>query len=444
MRTYTESLHGLRKDLSRKISQYQFPEDERLILSSLGTDPWRRNRFQVINQVEQGVTMLQTARKGADKVHNWLKEMKEFLEDLQERTAHTLLPESVVQHYLEDRLDRIREVVRDVTFQNRQLLTGEFGVKTNVTGNRLQFVRGGPFVKSSGPRGYSVAIFGMASRSAIIGQERLTEESLRVEKMISLFEGTQVMHYKLKKGEDPDSFVKNLQDHIIANGLDLSVFRTTDDHLIIMHNQKGSFTKFAGISHKTRLISANPGVAFKSIPGEDIQGTISGETAIGYGNFLIGSQGNQQTEGLIVYYDGKLDFPGQVVGNIYVEQKGLAVQTRLDNSDREIITVPSLLPETQAIGVTNNSGLGNLSMVRGKTELQRLDSLRLINWALEDLNGLAEEWREKENYFVSKAVDLLKSSMKPEHPSDEKFQISTEKAKKMADDLKTMLISGVS
>jgi len=197
--------------------------------------------------------------------------------------------------------------------------------------------------------------------------------------------------------------------------------------------------RFKGMSYQTRLVSSIPGRYLEADLGKDVTGTIGSEQAQGDGGYLIGSPGNRRTDGLVIYYDGAIDYPGQIIGYIWVEQNGIKVPLTLSGSQSEILSLPALQPELLATGVSNRSGFISLDSIQASTVLECRDAIKLILWSMTYLDYLAEELRKKENNYVERAVELLRSTMTRETASEAMMVISKEKAQSMASQLKNMV-----
>ncbi|MBC8478446.1 hypothetical protein H8D51_02770, partial [bacterium] len=159
----------------------------------------------------------------------------------------------------------------------------------------------------------------------------------------------------------------------------------------------------------------------------------------GEGGFLTGNSGNLHTDGLVVYYDGMIETPGQIVGSVHVEQNGIRVPVDLSGSKVEILAIPSIQPEILAAGISNRSGFTSLKSIRANTVLECRDALELIGWSLTYLDYLLQELKHNENNFVDRAVDLLRSTMRSQSAGEEILYLSRDKAKSMVDELKGML-----
>ncbi len=398
-----------------------------------------QGRFSVIGKLESSVSMLQTARMNIEKLKGWLREMKEFLEKDRHRSSWAQIPVSVTNNFLSDRLSHIKVTTETASFHGKPLLNGKSGVKGEITGNNLRFVRGSARVVSSEPPGYPLAIYQSPRPSFLFGSSQINQKNLRDESIIVIVDGSHEIRYRIKENESPESLIENLQQCLMQQGIDISVFRTSDNHLFFRHNQLGSRTSFQGMSYKTCLVSDIPGQFRAADPGIDVTGCIGTESAHGDGGFLIGDKGNKKTEGLVVYYDGNVEYPGQIVGYVNVQQNGILVPLDANESKMEILSIPSLQPNTLAAGVSNRSGFSDLSAIRGNNEFECRDALRLILWSITYLEYLLEELRWKEKSYVERAVELLRSTISPQSAGEEMIYLSKDKAKDMVSQLKNML-----
>ncbi len=401
--------------------------------------PFEQGRFAMIGKLESGVSKIQTAAVGVEKVKGMLSEMKRFLEEEGYRSFRAQIPVSVINNFLTDRLAHVKMTSETVSFRGQALLNGKSGVKGSVSGRNLRFIRGSARVQSSGKNGYPIAVYQAPRPSILAGAARLTAEEIRRESTIALADDSHEVRYRVRSDENPDSLVNNLQRYLVDNQFDISVYCTQDNHLFFRHNQLGSANSFRGMSNHSRLISDVPGKYKEAEPGADVMGTIGTEQAFGDGGFLIGNRGNPNTDGLVVYFDGMIETPGQIVGCVHVEQNGIRVPVDVSGEKVEILSIPSIQPEMLAIGVSNRSGFTSLKSIRANTVLECRDALKLIEWSMTYLDYLLEELKYNETNFVDRAVELLRTTMAPQSAGEEILYLSKDKARSMVDELKGML-----
>jgi hypothetical protein len=331
----------------------------------------------------------------------------------------------VANRFLEDRLQQIAGITEATSFGSKALLNGKSGVQGEADGPGLQFVRGSSRVISSLGRGYPVAIEEAARPASLMGAASASPSVIAQESAIYLKANGQEARYLVRGDEEPRQLAANLQRCLEEAGLDLSCYLT-----------RGSEPHFEGISLKTRLLSARPGEAVWATPGRDLSGTIGTEPALGKGGYLIGAKGNPRTEGLVLYFDAQVDYPGQVVGYVRVTQSGLLVPLDLGGQEVELLSLPDLGPGQQAVGVRNPSGFRSLSQIRGGSPSERRDAKGLVKRAAGDLAELAEELKWKEQVYVDKAIELLKRGPEAGPKGAELLGLSSDKAQAMARQLK--------
>lgn len=401
--------------------------------------PVNQGRFSSIGKLESGVSLIQAAQVGIEKSLKWLIEIRQFLEESNNETSNSKIPKSVASRYIADRLDSIDHLVNTSTFQNKTVLDGSYGVKARTSGGRLKFVRGSARVMTSPENGYAIKVYQPPKPSILIGNSGLTENELKQEKLIALKDGTQEVRYRIRSDETPETLVNNLRNCLMLNHFDVDVHKTDDNRLFFKHKQFGSKTTFGGVSYNSRLISKTPGQYVSAIPGIDIAGLIGEESARGDGGFLVGEKGNATTDGLVVYYDGPVEFPGQVVGYIKTWQNGLAIPLDSSGLKMEMLSLPSIDPDVLSVGVSNSSGFENLKSIRTVTETEYLDALRMVVWSIIYLNFLAKELKQKEEEYVERTINMLSGSTAGFSTIDDALSLSKSKAADMISQLNEML-----
>ncbi len=420
-----DSATGLSRGDPAADREYSFPEN--------------RGRFSLIGKLESGVSMLQVAGSKIESIRDWLMEMKEFLEGDGDQSSVATIPESVMNNFLTDRLAHIKMLAETTAFQDRVLLNGKSGTTGEIRGDNLRFVSGSARVVSSESPGYPLAIYRSPKPSFLMGFTRIDRETLRHESIIALADDSREIRYRISENEDPDTLVANLQQCLSDHGLEVGVHCTREGFLFFEHDRPGSKTSFRGMSCRTRLLSEIPGKFQEAEPGCDIAGTIASEPARGDGSFLIGERGNPKTDGLVVQYNGAIEYPGQIVGYVDVTQNGIRVPLDVSGNRIEVLSLPCLQPESLAVGIPNRSGFDSLAEIRAHTPQEARDTLKLVVWATTYLEHLREELRWKENVYVDRAVDLLRSTMSARSGGDDILNFSKGKAQQMAGQLKEMM-----
>lgn len=440
MEGLTKQNHSLSFGLTSHVMGLQYPYRQNLRDWSLELQNVGQIQKQATSQLEDAVSLTQVAQVTIVQILQRVQDMKQFLSELQFIQKKTLPPESIINHFLEEKLQQIKKLIVKNRFNETPIFSGHFGTHGETLGKHLQLVSFSSNVLPSPAKGYPVVIKQNAQRATLIGSEKLTSENLKLEKMISLFEGGKEIHYSLKKEESPDSLVQNLQNLVALRGLDLGVFRTSDNHLMVIHNQLGSRPNFQGLSYQSRILSETPAlICAPQTKGRDIAGSIAGETALGKGGFLFGKKGNLQTDGLVLYYDGSLHYSGEVVGRVLISKNSLETPLPYLNQSFKPLNFPNLFPEKQAIGVGNQSGFLSLADLKGGTQLQRHDALKLIEIGIERLESLKNKLKQQEEQYVEQALHTLRSPLQIPFLLEEAV-CSKEKAHQMERQLREMVV----
>lgn len=157
--------------------------------------PFEQGRFAMIGRLESGVSKIQTAAVGVEKVKGMLSEMKRFLEEEGYRSFRAQIPVSVINNFLTDRLAHVKMTSETVSFRGQALLNGKSGVKGSVTGRNLRFIKGSARVQSSGENGYPIAVYQAPKPSVLSGAARLTADEIRRESIIALADENHEVRY---------------------------------------------------------------------------------------------------------------------------------------------------------------------------------------------------------------------------------------------------------
>ena len=408
--------------------------------SSIGLDVIK-SQNSVINELENNVSRLQTADNGIDQIFDVLKGLIDFLDDEVLFEPKSNIPSSVINHFIDEKLREANSFCSQTTFSGKSLLNGESGVIGRTVGKGLHFVRGSALVKSSGEAGYNVQVTKVPTASIMMGAEKLDKDILHRERYIIVKDQKREVCYELKPNESIQSLLNNLQNKLNANGLDISVFQSRNNYLILRHNEPGDHTQFTGISRNTALLSKIPGEPEVSQPGQNVAGYINREPAHGVGGYLIGATGNYHTDGLILFFNGSVRQVGETTGKVFVQQNGIQVPLSVDRTEMDLISLPNICPENMSVGVSNACGFMNLSMIRSNNDMERAESIKLIQYALDDLKDLQSELKRKENFYVELAITLLKNPVNSKDAGIGVVSCSHEKAGEMVEQIKSMLIA---
>ena len=385
---------------------------------------------QLLRNLEQIVSVLQTAAAGLDQMDSVLQELTVVLGAHWSRRQQLPEPPEALRGYLAQRFQALDEIVRACKFHGRGLLDGQSGVVG--TGKGVVFIRGGQNTQTAPPGGYEVRITDLPSRAAIIGGVAVSDDWIWAEREIFLAEGDRYVRCSPTRNEPLHDFLGRLQEQVRSTGLDLEVGLTRQRRLMVRHTQYGSQFRFKGSSLTTPLLSKRPGKLEWSRKGRDIQGTLAGEGAFGIGRMLVGFLDNECTSELAVVWgadpppDGK-DYRCAAVQNGIEFQDG-----DQPDSERLRFSIPSFQTSQLGRWVDTRSGFGALGDVRVESWLQVLDGLYLLL----AVQGEVIEWKERvrswiERYQNRAAVSLRRGMPVPPAPRSGETE-RTSQAERMA------------
>jgi flagellin len=149
------------------------------------------------------------------------------------------------------------------------------------------------------------------------------------------------------------------------------------------------------------VLSKEKGALQSATPGKDIQGTLGGEQARGEGNLLSGLAGNDNTEGLVVGYNGArrkvadetADGGSRWVnqprtgpaGVVNVANNALDFQIGPNAGQRVTVALPSVSPQFLARQVETDSGFHSLAEINVSSGKKAQDSVKLVDAAIDEL-----------------------------------------------------------
>ena len=172
------------------------------------------------------------------------------------------------------------------------------------------------------------------------------------------------------------------------------------------------------------LLSEEADVVQGAVPGQDIEGTIAAEAAVGVGQVLTGVPGSENTDGLAVRYQGPLVVVQEVgpdgrpvlerrpetgpVGTVNTANNALRFQIVPDASQKTIVALPNVVPQFLSRSVENESGFNNLSQINVRSAQSAADTIRLIDAAIDELNLTRGRLGAFQRNEVEKNITTLK------------------------------------
>ena len=392
---------------------------------------------QAIENSETAVSILQTTESNMGEITGLLNGIRQLVIHALNEGANDNEALNADQNEINAALNTIEEIAANARFAGKHLLDGSNGVSGSTTGEGLEFISASTQTKDARENGFEVRIKKLAGRSHVEGTAALTDEMVKAGERLVVIENGKQASYQSKKNDTVETTVQNLRSLINKNGLDLSVELTEDRLLDIHHNQYGADHQFQIASSSAGVLGSEAGKILNVDNGQDIGGTINGESAIGDGRYLTGIEGANCTDGLKIRYLGEdldprlkpdcevsdmvdesgdpitseePDIPpeGIAVGRVYLSQNSMKFQVGGNRSQMIEISLRDMKPDGFATGIANKSGFRSLQDIKVTDNDSAQDSLALVDVAI---NQIASE-RGKLGAFQKNSLETNLSNLR--------------------------------
>lgn len=349
---------------------------------------------QAILNSEAAVSMIQTAEGALNEVNTLLVSMRQLALHAANEGANDDVMLAADQQEIINSLSTIERISRNTSFGTKKLLDGSNGANGKATGVGLQFVGASTMTKSSQEGGFDVKIFQNATRANIEGTVALTQEIVSAGETFTIIQGGKSASYTTTDLDTVDTAVANLANAIEQVGLNVNVELSEAGTIKVRHNEYGSDPAFQVSSSTAGILSQEAGEIEVANAGQDITGTINGESAIGVGQILTGVTGAQNADGLSVRYIGDagregsdpIGEEGLSVGKVNVSQNSLMFQVGANRNQTVSISLLNTSGRELSRGIENESGFGNLMEVDVMSTQGSQDSLLLIDNAINEIS----------------------------------------------------------
>jgi len=353
---------------------------------------------QAIANGELATAMVRTTEGALTEINNLLIRMRQLALHANNEGANDAKALEADQLEIDNAVDTIRRIATTAQFGTKRLLDGSSGISGEALGEGLTFVGASVDTQTSPIEGYPVEITQVATRAFMEGGSEITEGNLPG-LTVTLVEGGRTVQTTAKAGDSPTSFFGRLKSEAAGAGLNLDL-SFEGNTLVVVHREYGSQATFQGSSSVSGVLSDSANLMQDAVPGQDLQGTIAGEAALGEGQTLRGLRGNRSTDGLVVKYQGPLAEVGVtpdgqpiiarqpqvgVVGAVNVANNSLDFQIGPNPGQRASVALPQAAPEKMGRQVENESNFSSLAEVNVKTEQGARDSIVIIDQAIDDL-----------------------------------------------------------
>ncbi|MDH4248496.1 MAG: flagellin, partial [Deltaproteobacteria bacterium] len=290
------------------------------------------------------------------------------------------------QFEVKNALESIDRVSRFASFGKKKILDGSNGVNGLAAGEGLTFMKATPDTKDSPAVGYEVRITQASTRASVTGEQPLTQEVIDSGVKLSVMQGGRVAQYITRKGEDPATIVRNLQNALDLDGLQVDVEHTEDGQLKLTHKMYGEDEKFVVVSDQPGVLSPEAGIPMSVDNGQDVRGSINSQLSYGKGRILTAAKGTRADGLQVMYAGGPVDDPEVPVGRVNVAQNSLIFQVGPGPGQKVSVALPSVSTRTLGLNLVNDSGYRFLGDIDVTTAQGAQDAMIMVEKSLDDLN----------------------------------------------------------
>jgi flagellin len=351
---------------------------------------------QAIDNSEIAVGMIQTGESALTEVNNLLVKMRQLAVHAANEGANDSVMLQADQFELENALDTTDRLTFNTQFGLKRILDGSQGANGAANGAGLEFIGATPRTKSSPVAGYEVRVQRLGSQARLEGSKALNRELIDAGEGLTIAEGGRTVSFRATKGDTVEQTVGKLNNEVKQSGLDLTLELTKDRTLRLVHSKYGSDYTFSVSSTTPGVLSKEGGVMQNAVPGQDIQGTIDRQVAVGKGQVLTGGTGTP-VEGLSVRYGGTVTTDADAgsgaanAGRVSVYQNSLVFQVGGNAGQSVAVSLNSTSTRTLGRGVENASGFRSLRDIKVNTAAQAQDTMKLLDAAISDVTRTRAE-----------------------------------------------------
>ncbi|MCP4752816.1 MAG: flagellin [Proteobacteria bacterium] len=370
---------------------------------------------QAIDNSETAISLVQTTEANMSEISTLLTGVRQLAIHAANEGANDEVMLQADQNEIRNALDTINRISSQAQFGNKRLLDGSNGASGFATGENLEFVMAGLKTKDSSEHGFDVKITQNATRSSVVGVSALTKEIVEAGEKLTVIENGKMATYTSNANDTVATAVQNLRSEVDRHGLNVDVFADEGGVISVRHREFGSADGFQVTSSTAGVLSQEANEIETAAAGQDIKGTINGESAIGKGRILTGITGGSCVDGLTVRYTGgekigiqegcvvydkvgeeveeapaEEDLPddGKSVGRVFVSQKSLKFQVGANQQQTVGISLGSTHSDTLARGILNKSGYKSLNEVDVTSFEGATDTLAMVDAAINEITAL--------------------------------------------------------
>ncbi len=346
---------------------------------------------QAMDNSETGISMIQTTEANLTEVNRLLVSMRQLAVHAANEGANDETMLQADQDEMDNALATISRISNQAQFGNKKLLDGSLAASGTTTGTDLEFVTAGLKTADARETGFEVKIIQNASKANITGTVGLSDELIKKGETLTVIENGKMATYSTTQDDTLDTAIKNFTNEVRRNGLAVDVMADEAGVIHIEHEEFGSEYGFQFSSSTAGVLSQQAGQIEVSNVGQDVKGTINGESAIGNGQTLTGITGAANVDGLAVRFLGQADLAanpeGEVVGKAFVSQNSVNFHVGANYGQTVGLSIGSTDVNTLGKNISNDSGYTSLSDLDVRTFQGAEDALKLLDAAIVDVSA---------------------------------------------------------
>ncbi|MEE8433603.1 MAG: flagellin [bacterium] len=346
---------------------------------------------QAVDNSETAVGMVQTTEAAMVEVSSLLVNMRQLSIHAANEGVNDANMLEADQLELENALNTIDRITANAQFGRKKLLDGSTGANGVGIGVGVQFVSAAPETRASPVEGYEVRVSELATRATKTGAAPLTQAMVDGAEEITISEGGKTVSFTATPGESVEATFGRLRNEVIENGLKLEMVVNDDNSLSFTHTEFGAAPTFSVASSTPGFLSAKSRVMEAANAGQNIQGTLGGEVAVGKGQLLTGADGTR-AQGLQIRYTGDVVTPAgagpdaQLAGRAAIFQNSLIFQVGPNVGQTVSISMANTNTRVLGQGVSNQSGYRSLRDIDIRSSQGAEDAQSLVDAAINEVN----------------------------------------------------------
>ena len=360
---------------------------------------------QALKNTEFSLSLVQTAESALVEVNNLLIEMRQLAANAANEGATDFSSMASIQNQILRAIESIDRVSNYTHFGKKNLLDGSQGALGMGSNEELIFIKASEKTVASPVSGYDVDISELPQRANL--SEDLDDDDASSLQITLEEEDGPVIRVINPEGASAVGFAKKLQEAVHSANMNLDIrYDTFFEELTIEHRDYGLIKGFTVTSSKDGVLS-DDAYEPELFLGKDIEGTINDEPAEGDGLILTGNSNNKKTSGLSVAFLG--DDTGNA-GSVTVVQNAIKIQSGTNAEEKILVALNSTHSSVLGRGVENTSGFENLSQIKLTSTQEAIDTIRLVDEAIEQLSSMRGQLGSIQKYTLETNISLLLST----------------------------------